>query len=235
MDGNRSWIVLCLLVAIVSVLGWGVFTAAVAGWEREDELLLVSLAGLAVVSEMFDFSPLPNSRVSISIVLILAAGALGGLQGVAVVAIVTALADFAVHRPAPYKAVFNLTTLLLSGAAYVGVLEAFSARSNSDWVASLGPGVLGTFIAFFVNSGLLTLAISLETGDHPSTVWKVNFGWTLPHFVILGVLGLFAAATYDRWALPGLTLLAVPLAMTWLAIKQYADSTAELSAGASRP
>ena len=235
MNSNRSSSTLALLIAFVSVLGLGVVAGALAGWENEDEVLLISLATLAVFSEIFDFSPFPNSRISISFGLILAAGMLGGLQGVAAVASATAMADYAVHRTHPAKSIFNLATLILSGAAYVGVLEALTTPSDGDSIASLGPAVFGTFIAFFVNSGLLTMAISLETGNHPWTVWNVNFRWTLPHYVILGVLAVFTAATYDRWALPGLTLLASPLLMTWLAMKQYTDSTADLSSDASRP
>jgi len=83
--------------------------------------------------------------------------------------------------------------------------------------------MLGSLIAFAVNSSLLALAISLETGRRPWSVYSADFAWMIPHYLILAVLALFMTAAYDRWELRGLALLLAPVAMLWLAIKNYVD------------
>src|SRR3989442_1365585 len=98
-------------------------------------------------------------------------------------------------------------------------------------VSLLGLGVVAGAVAawghedaaFLVNSSLLTMAISLETGRSPAGIWNANFRWALPHFVIQGFLAVFMAATYDRWELWGLAIILGPLAMAWQAMKQYTD------------
>ena len=232
MIDTRHPALLVAFIAVVALLGTAVIAGASLAWEGEDIPLLAALTALAVVCEIADFSPFPNSRSSLSVALILAAGTVSGLPGVAVVASVAAIADFAAHRkafdqrivPSLSKATFNLGALLISGAAYVGVLEAFSStRDPGDWVASLGPGLLGAAAAFALNSSLLALAISLETGRRPVDVWNLHCRWALPHFLLFGVLAVFLAAAYDRWDLAGLAVLLAPLCMAWLAMKQHAD------------
>ena len=220
---------LAWLVAAVSLAGLAVLVAAGLGWQDEEGTLLLALAALAVLSEMLDFAPFPNARVSLSVALILAAGTVSGLPGVAVVASTAVAADYVAHRKPLYKAAFNEGVLLLAGAAYVGVFGAFSTGyRTTDWPDVLGPALLGSALNFAINSGLVALAIALDTGRHPFSVWSDRFRWLLPHYVLLGVLAVIMAAAYDRWELAGVALLLVPLAMAWLVVKQYADRVWEL-------
>jgi len=229
---------LVAFIAVVALLGTAVLAAASLTWEGKDELLLVALTALAVISELADFSPFPNSRSSLSIAFILAAGTVSGLPGVAMVGSVAAIADFAAHRkdfdkrivPSLSKATFNLGALLISGAAYVGVLEAFSpTRNPGDLLATLGPGLLGAGAAFAINSSLLALAISLETGRRFVDVWNLHCRWALPHFAMFGVLAVLLAAAYDHWDFAGVGLLLAPLGMAWLAMKQHTDHASRLA------
>jgi hypothetical protein len=185
---------------------------------------LAALIAVVIVSEVYDFVPIPNSTVSVSIVLIFAAGTLSGLPGIGVVAPLAAFASFAIHRRPLMKAVFNSGSLLLTGAAYVGVLEVFSPMYDSgDWTAMLGPALLGAALAFVVNSGLVALVIALDTGKDPLAIWNEGFLGLLPHYVVLAMLALFIAVAYDRWDLRGIAVLVGPLAMAWVVMKQYTD------------
>lgn len=224
MNSTRSRRELSWIVASVAVAGLAVLATAVLGWANEEETFLLALAALAVLTEVFDFSPFPHSRVSLSIGLIFAAGTVSGLQGIAVVASTAAIADYAAHRKPAMKAIFNEGVMLVSGAAYVGVLEAFSPlHDTGDWMAILGPALLGCVAAFILNSSLVSLVIALDTGTPVVSVWETGFRWLLPHYVVLAALALLLAIAYDRWELPGVALLLAPLAMTWLIVKQYVD------------
>jgi len=215
---------LTALIAAVSLAGMVVVVAAGATWHDEDGLLLVSLAALAVVCEAFDFDLAPNVRISLSAALILAAATVCGLQGVAVVASVAVAADYLAHRKPWFKVAFNEGALVLSGAAYAGVLAAFSVGpSPDDWPALLGAALLGSAANFAVNSGLVALAIALDTGRRPADVWRDGFPGLFPHYVLLGLLAAVMASAYDGWGLGGLALLLAPLATAWLALRQHAE------------
>lgn len=223
-------------MALVSLGGLAVLVGAVFSWGSEEERFLLTLAALAVLTEVFDFSPIPGSRVSLSICLIFAAGTVSGLPGVAVVASTAAVADYALHRKPAVKAIFNEGVMLLSGAAYVAVLEAFASTYDSgDWMAVLGPALLGCVAAFLVNSSLVSMAIALDTDSRALNVWDRGFRWLLPHYVVLAALALLLAIAYDRWDLPGVALLLAPLSMAWLIVKQYVDRLAQPASAAAEP
>ncbi len=218
---------LTLFVSTVTLLGMAIAGAAAIGWDHEDVGFLAAACALAAVAEAADFSPFRNSRVSISIALIFAAGVFSGLPGAALVAVASAAADFAAHRKPATKAAFNAGTLLVSGAVFAGVIHAFdSSYDVQDWTALLGPVLLASAAAFAVNSGLVSIAIGMDKGRGWLATWNANFRWLLPHYVILGVLALFAAAAYDRWEMAGLALVLAPLAMAWLIMKQGAEGAA---------
>ncbi len=211
------------LVAVVVAASFGLLAVAALQWHDEDLVLLGALVGLAVVSELLDFAPFGNSRISLSVALILVAGTVSGLPGVAVVVSAAVIVDFVVHPKPLFKAAFNEGTLLLAGAAYVGAFEAFSiGYRGENWPDVLGPALLGAGLNFAVNSALITFAIAIETNSNPFSVWNEKFRWLFPHYVIVGVLAVMTATAYERWELAGVALLLVPLAMVWFALRQYA-------------
>ncbi len=225
-----------LLITGVLLLAAGLLAWAGLAWENGDWRLLASLSVLAVLSEAFDFAPFHNYRISMSIALILTAGIAAGLPGIAAVSLFTAAADHAWHRKQAHKSAFNAGVLVIAGAAFVGILEALSPMyDSSGWLAMLPPVVLGGAAVFAVNSGLVALAMALETRDSFIQVWIRNFRWLLPHYVLISVLALFMATAYDRWELGGLALLLGPLAMSWLALKQFADRSPHPGSAATGP
>ncbi len=215
---------------LVITAGAAVVVTAALQWHGEDLVLLATLAGLAILSEVLDFAPLRNNRVSLSVALILVAATVSGLPGVVVVASAATAADFIVHPKPWYKAAFNEGALLLAGAAYVGAFEAFATGySNEDWPVVLAPAMIGAGLNFAVNSSLVALAIALETRSQPILIWNERFRWLLPHYVIVGVLAAVMAGTYDDWGLAGIGLVLIPLAMVWLGMKQHVGMVSALS------
>ena len=230
MSSQRVPAPLTALVAVVVAASAVLLAAAALQWHDEDLVLLGALAALVVVSELLDFAPFGNSRISLSVALILVAGTVSGLPGVALVVSVAVVVDFVVHPKPLYKAAFNEGTLLLAGAAYVAVFEAFSiGYRGENWPDVLGPAILGAGLNFAVNSALITSAIAIETRRNPFAIWNEKFRWLFPHYVIVGILAVMTATAYERWELAGVALLLVPLAMVWLALRQYADMASALA------
>ncbi len=217
-------------MAIVIAASVVLLATAVLQWHDEDLVLLGALAGLAVVSELLDFAPFGKSRISLSVALILVAGTVSGLPGVALVVSVVVAADFVAHPKPLFKAAFNEGALLLAGAAYVGVFEAFSiGYRGENWPDVLGPAILGAGLNFAVNSALIACAIAIETRSNPFSVWNEKFRWLFPYYVILGVLAVMTATAYERRDLAGVALQLVPLAMVWLVLRQYATMASAFS------
>lgn len=226
---------LLLWAGAVVAAGIAVAVGAIAAWHHEDTAYLAVMCGAVALVEAADFPVLPGSRVSAGMGLIIAAGLFSGLPGAAAVALSCAGADFAVHRKPLMKAAFNGGALLLSGAAAVGAIYALGASPDpADWTTLLGPVIAAGAAAFAVNSGLVATAIALERHRKWLETWRAAFLWVLPHYIILGLIALMAAAAYDRWDFPGLAILAAPLAMAWLVMKEHAARLRD-PRGATRP
>jgi len=223
------------LVAAAPVAGAAVLAAGAIEWQNQDLGLLVALAVLAIVAERADVSVFGNARVSVSVVAILAAGTIAGLPGIVAVVPVVALADYVGRHKPLYKGIYNAGVLLLAGAAYVGVFQAFPTGTDAeDWPSLLIPGLAGTFANFAINSALVTIVIALDTKDEVSAVWNEKFRWLLPHYLVLGLLALALASAYRLVGLSGLAIVAPPLAMMWYVVRQYVGRTANAVAQAKQ-
>ena len=230
---TRTTAALAALIAGVSAAALALTVVAILGWEDQNGTFLMALVGLAVASEMADFSPFPNSRESMSMGLIFAAAILGGISSVVVVSLAVALADQVLHRVAVHKAIYNGGLLIISGATCAGTVSLLSNVPEDGLPKALAPVMLGAILAYAVNAGLLALAISLETGRRAWAIFGADFAWMLPHYSILGAFGLLMAMAYDRWELAGVALLLAPLSVHWLAIKYHTGRMIEHAAPAA--
>ncbi len=218
------------LVSAVCTAAAAVIVGAVIAGNHDHLAFLAVLAAFAVVTEVFDFQPFPSARVSMTIALIVAAATLADLTGVAVLAAATAIADFAAHRKAAEKAVFNFGALTLSGAAYVGVMQAFSP-DTTVWTAAIWPALIGTLAAYALNSGLVALAISLDGGESVVGVWQEYFTWVLPYYLAMGAIGASVAVAYERWGFEAILFLVIPFAIAWPVLRLHTHRVARGVAG----
>lgn len=232
MDTQRP--LLTLLIATVCIAGTVVVATAGVLWENTNMELVVALAVLTVAFEMTDFSPFPNSRVSVSAALIIAAAASAGLAGVAIVCTAAVASNFVAHPKPVFKVAFNEGTLLLAGASSFGVFEAFGAGfSPRIWPDVLVPAIIAGGVFFAVNSALVASAISIDRHLNPVATWAEGFGWLAPHYVLLGVVGVLFASAYAGWGIAGIAAPLVPLAMAWLILNQHSGQASHAQSGAS--
>ncbi|HSP54440.1 MAG TPA: HD-GYP domain-containing protein, partial [Dehalococcoidia bacterium] len=216
--------VLGVLVAVVTVGGTGlaVYGGVNQGQVHWDAILI--LAVLAVLAEAFDLSLYGDSRVSLAFVPIFGSAVLSGLSGLAVV-VPAAVVASSLGRPA-YKTAFNFGALMVAGGASVAVLRAFGEDAGpGDWPAIIGPAAVAAVVNFMANSLLVAAAISLETRLRAADVWRENFMWLTPHYVVLGFIGLAMAASYEALGFWGLFVFLAPTVMMRFSQKQYLDQT----------
>ena len=121
-------------IAATGAAALAVLAAATLGWSDERLGPVAVLVALTIASELFDIRLFSQSRVSVTVAAIVAAGTISGLQGASIIALTAAAVDYAAHRKPIYKAVFNAAALVLSGAVYVGVFEYFPVGNDgTEW------------------------------------------------------------------------------------------------------
>ena len=88
------------------------------------------------------------------------------------------------------------------------------------------PSAAAAGVAFYaVNHLLLCLVRGLSDRQSPWTIWKADYLWLWPHYVVLGALALIVALNYQAFGALGATAVMIPAAMMHLAIKQYMART----------
>ncbi len=225
-SGKACQLVLWLLVSLLTVAGVTLVVYGGADYQQIEWDAIIVLALLAVIAEAFDLSLYGGSRVSLAFVPIFGSAVLFGMAGLAVVVPAAVLAS-AYGRPL-YKTAFNFGALMIAGAASVAVLRTFGEDANpGDWPAVIAPAVLAGGVNFIVNSVFVAAAISLETRGRLAEVWRENFMWLTPHYLVLSFMGLAMAAAHQALPFWGLLVFTAPTVMMRLSLKQYLDQTTQ--------
>jgi signal transduction histidine kinase len=183
-------------------------------------LVLVAAARLASL-EMFD-----GSSYSVSTVPTLAAGMLLGVAGAVIVAPVSALVRGITRRSPWYKVLFNASLYVIAAAASTSVFDLMRLPVAPASLPLLLPGALAAGGAYFLHTLLVAGAIGTERRTPPLPLWREEFQWLWPHYLVMGAMALLLALAYDAFGLVGvLTFVAPPVLLRYVA-KQYLDRTA---------
>ena len=158
----------------VHPIGWNwIILAVLTLASGSATVRLPSLPAAISVSETFVFTS------------VLLFGSSAGTLTVALDALVISFWSYRKGHPS-YKIVFNVCALPLTIwiAAHVFFLfqgiEPLSGAPRLDPIRIkelVGPLLVFTVLYFFLNSWIITFAISLEKGLRPLTVWRENFVW----------------------------------------------------------
>jgi putative nucleotidyltransferase with HDIG domain len=97
----------------------------------------------------------------------------------------------------------------------------------ADFTTMIVPAALAGLLYYAINHGLLAVVRSLTEPRRLLAIWQEHYRWLWPHYVAMGVLGLTLAAGHLALGWAGLLAMALPVAMTHLAFKQYLDSARE--------
>ncbi len=199
-------------IAIIAALAVAILTVVASRWNPENLghfVLLFALAMLASAMKirLHGF----KTTISTNFVFILIAIALFSFGETVLIGLGGALVQSlwkTQQRPKPVQVLFNGACLTVCTAAAFwtshGVLAMLSLNSL---VAMM---VLGACVYVVLNTGLVSLVISLAEGRPLKQVWPSCYEWTFPYFLVgAAVAGLASAAGHGtNW---GVTLLVVPV------------------------
>jgi diguanylate cyclase (GGDEF)-like protein/putative nucleotidyltransferase with HDIG domain len=187
---------------------------------RAPELLLV-LVVCVVVLDLVDLDLFGRGRVSPGTIPSLALAFYFGPVGPVAAEAIVWMVRVARREPV-LKASFNFGSLGLSGAVAAGVL---SIAGSAQGAGLVGAGAVAGLAYYAVNASLVAGVWALDEGVAPLAAWRERFAWCWPHHVVFGALAGTFLVAYDEVGSLAFALVGLPVAMMWLAQKQYLDRT----------
>jgi putative nucleotidyltransferase with HDIG domain len=206
---------LSLTVGLVSALGVAAGVVGVAfTWTAKDLLGLLTVLGLVGVGQALALEADEGAAVlSVSAVGCLAASSLFGWRAALPLAITSVAVDWSARRQPLHNVLFNIGALTLASltAASVFKLAVYFPDGTTHQLAVAALGLLAGAGYFAVNMGLVSLALALQGHERWWSVFREQFAWLLPHYVVYGFIGGVMALAYEAVKLLALAVFAVPL------------------------
>lgn len=218
-----------ILIGLV-FFGWlGAAAYTATALSAHDVLRLLPILVLTVVVRQFNLGLYASSTfITLSAVGSLAAGMQFGVAGAVACSTVAMLTSprstAAVNRLRPK--LFNLGSTGLSNGLAAFVFVVVERAIPGDQLVGQVPGALAAgAVTYLSESALLTLVVAFSQGRSPKQVWTENFRWMLPHWMMLGLVGLGLARAYEAMGVFGLVVFAGPALLMRYTMKQYVDRT----------
>jgi len=199
-------------IATITALAVGIFTVAASRWNPENFQHFVLFFALAMLASAMKIR-LPGFKTTIStnFVFILIGIALFSFGETVLLGLGGALVQSlwnAQQRPKPVQVLFNAACLTVCSATAFWASHSVPAILGLNSVAAMM--VLGACVYVVLNTGLVSLVISLAERCPLKQVWPSCYEWTFPYFLVgAAVAGLASAAGHGTNY--GMTLLAVPV------------------------
>jgi diguanylate cyclase (GGDEF)-like protein/putative nucleotidyltransferase with HDIG domain len=217
--GNR-------LVALVGVVGTVGTVAGVLGaafGSSTDAVALVAIATLVAIGQAVSIEMEDAGSISPGAVGALMAAAVVGSRAALVLAVTMAAVEWSARRARVYHNVFNVGVLTLSSLAAWGIF-AVGAQASGPGVAVL-TGIGAGCAYFVVNTGLISLAVALESGVSQRQVWRERFGWLAPHYAVYGAVAAIIAQAYRPLGLWAIFVFTLPLVLMRKTQELYLEHT----------
>jgi hypothetical protein len=198
-------------IAAIATLATAALALVVYRWNAEHLSRFVPFFALAMVASTMKIR-LPGLKTSIStnFVFILIGLALFSFSETVLIGLGGALVQSLwrpLQRPKAVQVFFNGACLTVCTAAAFWASHALPALLGSSSAAAMM--TVGACVYLVLNTGLVSLVISLAEGQSLKRLWPNCYEWTFPYFLVgAAVAGLASAASQDTSF--GVTLLVVP-------------------------
>jgi diguanylate cyclase (GGDEF)-like protein/putative nucleotidyltransferase with HDIG domain len=167
---------------------------------------IIVLVGLGQVLSL----EMETGSISVSAVGALAAAAILGPRAALPLAITMSAVEWSARRAVFHQLLFNVGALSLAslGAAAVFSFHFGGAIGTAIFVAS---GLVAGLAYFFVNLGLVSIAVGVEGHESPRKVWLDRFSWLLPHYAVYGFIAAVIYEAYKPIGAWAIIVFALPL------------------------
>src|SRR6266851_5067857 len=198
-------------IAIIAAVATAVLMVVVARWTPENFgrfflFFALAMVGSAMKIRLTGF----KSTISINFVFILIGTALFNFSETVLIGLGGALVQSlwkTQTRPKLVQVLFNAACLTVCTAAAFGASHGALAMLGLNSLAAMM--VLGACVYVVLNTGLVSLVISLAEGRSLTELWSSCYEWTFPYFFVgAAVAGLASVAS--RGSNLGVALLVVP-------------------------
>ena len=167
-----------------------------------------------------------DTAVSTSAAPLLAGILLFGPVGALVMSVAFALTAYFKFRGPFSRVIFNASNQLLAALIYLGILE-LAGQTFLLWsdIFQLIFSLLAIFIVFLVTTLLISVGMSLNSGDPVQKTWTENFSWLAPHYLGMGFVAFALVFGYKYAGVIGIVSVLAPLMMLRLSQQQYLERT----------
>ena len=217
--------VLSVALVTVSAIALGLLGPLVWLQPASPDWRLLILLGVAVVvMDSRATNIFGDSSISLSFVVSFAMGLVFGPGIAGAVSVVALSLAQPAYRKSWHKRIINSCVIPLSAMAGSALFFALTGGVASDHIIRFLPFVLPAALATYVgNSALVAIAVAITTGEHPIRVWRDHYRWLAPHYAAHGFAAYAMAVAYQQLGLIGIGIFALPVAMLWTALNQYAS------------
>ena len=198
-------------IAVIAAIATAVLAVGAYRWNSASLTRFALFFSLAMAASALKIRlPGLRSTISLNFVFVLVGIASLSFGETALIALGGALVQSlwkTQQRPKPAQVLFNASCLTLCTAAAFAGSHAVLAMLGSNSVTALMS--VGASVYVVLNTGLVSLVISLAEERSLRLIWPQCYEWTFPYFLVgAAVAGLASAA--GRGTNVGLTLLIVP-------------------------
>jgi diguanylate cyclase (GGDEF)-like protein/putative nucleotidyltransferase with HDIG domain len=211
---------LAALVSLVGAVGIAGGAAGLLLGHNRDVIGMLAIIALVAAGQALALE-VPDGSISVGAVGALTGVALFGPRVALALAVTTTVVDWSARRSPLHRVVFNIGTLSIASLAAAGII----ALCRSTGVGIVAAVVAAGLAHFAANTGLLSIALALESKERCSTAWRERFTWLLPHYLGYGLIGGVIALGYQAVGLYAFLIFAVPLLLVRQTQEAYLTHT----------
>ncbi len=183
-------------------------------------LLAVLLEGMATDIYAKDTS------VSTSVAPLIAGSLAFGPYGAILLSLVITAVAYIKHSTKWSRLIFNFSNHTIASLLTIWLVSLLG-RPLATWPLpiQLGMTLLASCLVYISTTGLVAVAVSLNTGHPVKRIWMERFRWLGPNYLVLGLVAYALIFSYATAGPSGTLIILVPLLMLQISQRQYIETT----------
>lgn len=227
---NRSAVRINLFIGVVAALAAVLFILLYQPLAPNSWWGVALFTTLVVLTEWLSIDlHVRDTAISTSAAPLLAGSLLFGPVGAFVMSIAFALTAYLKFRGPFSRVIFNASNQLLAALIYLGLLQlAGQAFSQLPDIFRLLFSLAAVLIVFLITTFMISIGMSLNSGDPIRKTWLENFSWLAPHYLVMGMIAFALIFGYSYAGILGIVSVITPLLLLRLSQQQYLERTRDM-------